>query len=1169
MSRFLYPTLPCLTVTVFSLAGSLALAEDNPHGDVFKNRPVPAVVDFNRDVRPVLSEKCYHCHGADEGSRKAKLRLDIRAEAVKERDGSFAIKPKDAEGSDVMTRILTKDPDEVMPPPKEGHPLTPREIEIMRKWIAQGAPYAEHWAFIKPSMPPLPRDAGSATSPIDAFIAARLKEHGLALSPEANKHTLIRRVALDLTGLPPTPEEVKDFLNDSTEKAFERMVDRYLAKPAYGERWAKMWLDIARYADSAGYGSDPLRMNIWPYRDWVIQAFNRNMPYDQFTLEQMAGDLLPDATQEQVVATAFHRNTMTNTEGGTDDEEFRVAAVKDRIGVTLQAWMGLTMGCAQCHTHKFDPITQQEYYEFYAIFNQTADSDLPSEEPTLPVPTEEQKAQMAKLKEEMASIEKKLSQTASADLEKELEAWTPQVLRPVTWVPLMPTNATTVGLAQLDIQKDGSLLAHGAATGEDTYVVKIQQPMKGVTTLRLEALTDPSLPSQGPGRTGHGNAVVSELKAALTIGRANTAKGRFIRVEMPGKKKMVSLAEVQAFSDGVNVALKGNATQSSTAFEGEAKRAVDGNTNGEYFQSQSVTHTEISDNPWWELDLGSEKELSEIVLWSRTDGSLHSRMDGVKVSLLDAARKPVYTRTLAKAPAASEKLALSNSKTLRLLNPSADFAQKDFEPAAVLDGAPKTGWAFAPELGKPHALVIELGEPLDIPADGELAITIQQTYGTGHTLGKFRLSATTQPLPVRELPTTIRTLLSKGKAQRNSAEQEQVLAYFKPLSKALAGVQAQLEAKQKELANIKPVGVPVLREVTADKHRVTRFLNKGNFLDPGAEVKPGLLKAYHPPAPGDPSRISVAQWLTSRENPLTARVMVNRLWAQLFGIGIVETEEDFGTQGTLPTHPELLDWLACHFMDTGWDIKALIKTIVMSRTYRQDAKASPEAVQKDSRNLLLSHYPRRRLDAEQVRDQALALSGLLSSKIGGPSVYPPQPDGLWRAAFNGQRSWVTSKGEDRYRRGLYTFWRRTVPYPSMATFDAPSRENTTLRRVPTNTPLQAFVTLNDPAYVEMAQALGTRLIREGGNTLESRMRFGLELCLARPAEEAQIQALVQLFEEEQANYKSHPEDARKLSTSDTLPAERTFGKDIPSAEAAAWTSVANVLLNLDGVLTRG
>jgi hypothetical protein len=1152
--------------------GLFARAEENPHGDVFKNRPVPAIVDFNRDVRPVLSEKCYHCHGADEGSRKAKLRLDVRTEAVKDRDGTIAVKPKDPDNSEVMRRILSTDPDEVMPPPKEGHALSARETEIIKKWITQGAPYAEHWAFVKPVRPALPAVSNydySLSNAIDSFIAAKLSENGLRMSREADKRTLIRRVSLDLTGLPPTPAEVNAFLADSTSQAYERMVDACLQKPGFGERWARMWLDIARYADSAGYGSDPLRMNIWPYRDWVINAFNRNMPYDEFTRDQLAGDLLPQPTEDQLVATAFHRNTMTNTEGGTDDEEFRVAAVKDRIAVTMQAWMGLTLGCAQCHSHKFDPISQQEYYEFYAIFNQTADSDLGSEEPTLPVPNAMQKAQMAKLKEEIASLQKTLSRPAGDALEKEMAAWEPLVLRPVTWTPLMPSNAATIGLAQLDIQKDASVLVHGAAPGEDTYVVKIDQPMKGITALRLEALTDPSLPANGPGRTGAGNAVVSELKATLTTGKSNTAKGRFVRVELPGKGKMISLAEVQAFSNGKNVALKGTATQSTTDYDGEAKRAIDGNTNGSYFESNSVTHTALSDDPWWELDLGDERNLNEIVLWNRTDGGTASRLNGVKISVLDAARQPTFTRVLVKAPATSEKLTLSNSKSVRLVNPSADFAQDEFGPTGVLDGAPKTGWAFAPEFGKPHALVVELGEPIDIADDDELAVTIQQTFGDGHTLGRFRLSATAQGLPVRELPPSIRSILAKPKPQRSAAEQSDALAYYRPISKLLAGTQTQLEAKQKELANIKPIGVPVMREVTKDKLRETHLLVKGNFLSPGDKVKPALLKSYHATPPETPTRLTVAAWLMSRDNPLTARVAVNRYWAQLFGRGLVETEEDFGTQGTLPTHPELLDWLAVDFMDLKWDTKALLKKLVMSSTYRQISKPSRDALQKDARNLWLSHYPRLRLDAEQVRDQALALSGLLSPKLGGPSVYPPQPDGLWRAAFNGQRNWDTSKGEDRFRRGLYTFWRRTVPYPSMATFDAPSRENMTARRVPTNTPLQAFVTLNDPAYVEMAQALGARLVREGGSTVASRMRYALELCLARPATSEQVQALEELFTQELEGYKARPEDAAKLSTSPSIPAEKAFPKDLAPAAAAAWTAVANVLLNLDGVLTKG
>jgi hypothetical protein len=780
---------------------------------------------------------------------------------------------------------------------------------------------------------------------------------------------------------------------------------------------------------------------------------------------------------------------------------------------------------------------------------------------------------MAKLKEEIANLQKSLTQPVGDALEKEMAAWEPLVMRPVAWTPLMPSNATTIiGQVQLDIQKDASVLVHGRTPGEDNYVVKIDQPMKGITALRLEALTDPSLPSQGPGRTGHGNAVVSELKATLNIGKENVIKGRYIRVELPGKKKMLSLAEVQAFNINSvdNVAAQGNATQSTTAYGGDATRAIDGNTDGDYFKSNSVTHTAVSDDPWWEVDLGAEKDLAQVVIWNRTDGGTATRLNGVKISVLDDARKPIFARMLAKAPAVSEKLALANAKNIVLANPSADYAQQGFGPAAVLDGAPKTGWAFGGELGKSHALVVELGEPLDIPEDGELTVTIQQTYGDGHTLGRFRLSATTQGLPVRELPPAVRDILGKPRPQRSAAEQSVALDYFRPISKTLAGAQSQLEAKQKELANIKAVGVPVMREVAADKHRTTHFLNKGNFLDPGAEVQPALLKSFNaPPATKEPTRLTVVDWLMSRDNPLTARVAVNRFWSQLFGRGLVETEEDFGTQGALPTHPQLLDWLAVDFMDRKWDMKAMLKEIVMSATYRQGNKPSPEAVQKDARNDFLSHYPRRRLDAEQVRDQALALSGLLAPKIGGPSVYPPQPDGLWRAAFNGQRTWETSKGDDRYRRGLYTFWRRTVPYPSMATFDAPSRENMTARRVPTNTPLQAFVTLNDPAFVEMAQALGARLVREGGSTTADRVRYGLELCLARPATVEQVKALDQLYQQEFENYKAKPDAAKKLSTSITLPEEKAFAKNLSPADAAAWTAVANVLLNLDGVLTKG
>ncbi len=1157
--------LPASAIAAFALtlaAGSMLRAEENPHGDVFKNRPVPAVVDFNRDVRPVLSEKCYHCHGADEGSRKAKLRLDVRDEAVKDRDGAFAVKPKDVEHSDVMARILSKDPDEVMPPPEHGHALTAREIEIVRKWIAQGAEYADHWAFV----PPVKRGGG-----IDAWIESRLKERGLVMSPEADKHTLIRRVALDLTGLPPSPEEVKAFLADGDAGAYGRMVDRFLAKPAYGERWARVWLDIARYADSAGYGSDPLRLNIWPYRDWVIQALNRNMPYDQFTVEQIAGDLLPQPTEDQLVATAFHRNTMTNTEGGTDDEEFRVAAVKDRIATTMQTWMGLTLGCAQCHSHKFDPITQQEYYEFFAIFNQTEDSDRGDESPTLPRATPEQQEKMNALKAEIAALEARLKEASSPELLKELAAWEATMKTPTAWEPVTAAALLSEKAVKLTAQPDGSIFAEGAES--DVHTVQAIVHGKRITGVRLELLADERLPAKGPGRSSGGNFVLSEFKltAAPADDQTPAKKARYIRVSLPGKARLLHLAEVQVMSGGKNVAVGGKASQASTGFNGPAHLANDGNTNGDYAKG-SVSHCAQQDDPWWEVDLKQELPVDTVTVWNRTDGGTSARTANFVITALDASRKEVFRRQQAEAPQPSASFALGGPTQIDFRKVTADFEQSGYLAAHALDGRDETGWAIAPSLGRNHEAVFIPGVPVETaPAGTKLTFTLAQHYGAGHTLGRYRLSLTTDAAPRPALPEDVRAILAKAPAARSTNETARLVSFYQPMSKLLADTHKQIEARKTALAAIKPIGVPVMKELAGDKKRESHFLIKGNFLMPGDQVQPALLKSFHkaPRETGGVSRLTVAHWLTARENPLTARVAVNRLWSQLFGRGLVETEEDFGTQGTLPTHPELLDYLAVQFMDLKWDTKAMLREMVMSRTYRQVNRPSVEALKTDARNELLSHYPRRRLDAEQVRDQALALSGLLSPKMGGPSVYPPQPDGLWRAAFNGQRSWETSKGEDRYRRGLYTFWRRTVPYPSMATFDAPSRENATMRRLPTNTPLQAFVTLNDPAYVEMAQALGARLLREGGDSVESRVKFGLELCLARPVTAEQVATLVELYQQELAAYQAKPEDAKMLATSATLPVDKACPATVPPAEAAAWTAVANVLLNLDGVLTKG
>jgi hypothetical protein len=623
---------------------------------------------------------------------------------------------------------------------------------------------------------------------------------------------------------------------------------------------------------------------------------------------------------------------------------------------------------------------------------------------------------------------------------------------------------------------------------------------------------------------------------------------------------------VEVFSETSNVAPTGTAIQSSTNDQAGPTRAIDGKTDGNY-DLGSTTLTQAEDNPWWELDLGAELPLEAVAIWNRTDRGLGTRLTDFKVLAFDASRKQVWEKNVASAPGSVARFRVPAEKSVKLQNASADSSAPDRDASQALDGnlGANNGWTYADDNGQPHAIAFEIeGRPVDEPGS-MLIFTLTQKQGTNQTIGRFRLSGTVHDLPIREVPRNIKEILAVKTAARTSAQRDALLGYVRDLAPSVARVDKQLRALRKELDDVKPVALPVMRELASDKRRETHLLSKGNFLAPGDLVEAGVPEAFAPPPSDAPTnRLGLARWLVSRDNPLTARVAVNRIWAQLYGIGIVETEEDFGTQGAMPSHRELLDWLAVEFMDNGWDMKALLKTVVMSATYRQSSRVTPELLEKDPRNRLYSRGPRRRLDAEMVRDQALALSGLLDSRIGGPSVYPAQPDGLWRAAFNGERTWATSKGGDRYRRGLYTFWRRTIPYPSMATFDAPSRETCTVRRIHTNTPLQAFVTMNDPVYVEASQALGRRILKEGGKDVADRVRFGLTLCLSRPPVEAEIDTLTELYGKELANYREHDAEARKLATEPigALP------EGVDAAEAAAWTSVANVLLNMDGVLTK-
>jgi hypothetical protein len=631
-------------------------------------------VDFVRDVQPVLSAKCYHCHGPDEKARKAELRLDLRDEALREQDGVRAIVPGKLEASDLWVRITSKDPEEVMPPPKEHHTLTPAEVDVFRRWISDGARYAKHWAFVKPHRPALPASADTLNrNPIDAFIAAELQKHELSFSPEADPHTLVRRFALDLVGLPPTQDQLRAFAAGweqlpaaDRERRIEALLDDLLASPHFGEKWARMWLDLARYADSTGYGSDAFRLNIWPYRDWVINAFNRNLPYDQFTIEQIAGDLLPNATSEQIVATAFHRNTMTNTEGGTDDEEYRVAAVKDRVAVTGQVWMGLTFGCAQCHTHKFDPISHKDYYQVFAIFNQSDDADRPDEAPRLPIPTKQEEEARAKNSGGTGRARGK-GEGAIARTRRRAQCLVGRGNETDRVEPLT-FHETNSRKGKLTAQADGSLLAPDQLEEAEKYTLRARTDLRGITGFRLEVLPE----AEGKPISRNGNAVLSEFQVSVQPASPGPVRGRFVRIEQR-PRQFLQIAEVQVLAAGENVALKGKATQSSMFAQAGGARAIDGNTDGNY-ENNSVSHTADNDpNPWWEVDLGAEVPVDKIVFWNRSQ--LGERIKGAQLILLDESRRPVFSRSFEAVPQPSAEFDPAAGIPIAFAEASADFSQ--------------------------------------------------------------------------------------------------------------------------------------------------------------------------------------------------------------------------------------------------------------------------------------------------------------------------------------------------------------------------------------------------------------------------------------------------------------------------------------------------------------
>ena len=1128
-------------------------------------------VDFNRDIRPILSEKCLLCHGPDPEGLEAGLRLDLREAALSVLESDLiAVVPGSPEESELVARITSDDEDIRMPPPEHGQALNDEQVKLMTRWIKEGAKYATHWSYVKPERPPLPvvdiNLADWPQSPIDHFTLKKMTEHGLSPSRPADRYALARRLYLDVTGLPPTIEEADQFVASTDPNAYENLVDDLLQRPAYGEHWARKWLDLARYADSAGYADDPPR-TIWAYRDWVINAYNRNLPFDQFTREQIAGDLLSSPSDQQKIATAFHRNTLTNNEGGTQDEEFRNVAVVDRVNTTMAVWMGTTMACAQCHTHKYDPITQEEYFQFFAILNNTEDADRRNEAPLLNVFTEQQIETRRQLDKQIADLTAVLDRS-TLELDDAQRQWETRLKTALSWDTLVPKSIVRKSKKSGELLKDGSLLVTTAAA-QDEYTIEFPIKVDSGNVLNWSAIRLDTLPHERLNNLSSvgGNFVITGLEADLIPVENSVPSARFVRVTNRGSKQILSLAEVQVFSDGKNVATQGTATQHSTAYDGPPELAIDGNTDGT-FANHSVTHTATVDNPWWELDLGSSIEIERVSLWNRLESS--ERLAGFTVELLNSDREVVMVREFKNPPKPSLDIPTDRIRKIKFKAAFADFNQPEFEAADVLAGknGPRDGWAVGGSAGEPHQLTLIPEMPVRVDEPAILRIRLEQNAPyENHLLGHFKFKVTEDEVAIERanIPVDMIMTLDTERKQRTEESGQALASYFryavapslKTQREELANAKAQLEA-------LKPAtSVPVLREL-AENRRQTHLQHRGNYLDKGQLVEPGFPAVFHMPKSGrQTDRLVLADWLIDADNPLTARVLANRYWETVFGRGIVVTSEEFGSQGELPTHPELLDWLAAELVENDWDVRHLLKTLVMSSTYQQSALAGPDRIAADPDNRWLSRAPRVRLSAEMVRDQALFVSGLLSRKMFGAPVKPPQPNLGLKAAFGGSTDWKTSAGEDRYRRGIYTTWRRSNPYPSMATFDAPNREVCTVRRNSTNTPLQSLVTLNDPVYVEAAQALA-RLAMAEESGIEERVKFGFRRCLLRPPTASEISTMVSLYNDSVKRLSDQPDEAAKLASDPLGP----LPEGMEPVEAAAMTVVCNVILNLDEVFLK-
>ena len=1150
---------------------------------------------FSRDVRPILSDACYKCHGPDDKERKGELLLSEFEGALKGgKSGEAAIVPGKPALSEMIKRLHSDDPDEQMPPPSTKKALTPEQIVVLEKWIASGAKYEKHWAFQAPVAPPVPKS--EASNPIDAFVRSTLAESGLKPSPEADKAALYRRVSFDLIGLPPTPEDLAAYLSDSSPDAYEKAVDRLLASPQYGERWARKWLDLARYADTNGYEKDRAR-TIWPYRDWVIKALNDDMPFDRFTIEQIAGDLLPGATADQRIATGFHRNTMLNEEGGIDPLEYRFKAMVDRVATTGATWLGLTLQCCQCHTHKYDPIPHREYYSMMAFLDN-------ADEPTLELPSPDQEREAA------ARIAKADELVAALPLKWPVHDPSMVWSTPVPAVTTEPAEATRT----LD---DSSVLF--TAPGPPASTATLQFPgLKGkFTQLRIEALTDDSLPGKGPGRTPHGNFVLSELEVRVD--------GRLVKLTQPTANVEQPGYPVTAAIDGRND--KGWAVQvpgedihgnKSATFMFEAPIEANGNTTVVVKQQYGSMHTlgrmkvsfgaaapsgsdpkslrkeslakafstwldqQKSHTAKWQVVTPVKATSNLPLLTIQPDSTVFVSGDITKADTyqVDLGKPPEAVTAIRlealpdpRLPARGPGMAYyegpkgdfllgefqltADGQPVKIAKASQSYAKNHFgsqaEASFAIDGNPETGWSCAEGQGRAHEAVFQLEKPLTASS---LHLTMMFGRHYACSLGKFRISLTTQSGEVvaSQVSSDVQPLIHKS--DRTEAETQLLRNEFLLNAPELVASRKEIDELRRPQSFLTSL---VLQERPAENPRRTFIHNRGEWTQPTEPVEPAVLSILNPlPAGAPKNRLGFARWLVSRDNPLTARVVVNRAWATFFGRGIVKTQEDFGFQSSPPSHPQLLDWLAIRFMDDGWSFKKLHRLIVTSQTYRQSSSSTAAAEEKDPENILLWRGPRLRLDAEEVRDSALRSAGILSNKMLGPSVFPPQPASVTTEGTYGALAWNTSTGEDRYRRSLYTFAKRTAPFAFANTFDAPTGETCIVSRDKSNTPLQALSLLNDVTIIEAAQALGKHLVETPG-TPEQLASEAFVRCFSRPPSPEELAAVIDFHQKQQQRFTAAPESAKALAGNG--PAETLIPR-------AAWTAVARALMNMDEFVTK-